>query len=104
MLSLAAEGGTLFEAWQADNRPAADGFAAIKQVLVKVPGDEANLYKGMLVWIAVTVARASGPWLSDKISNQERIAIKVLADSLEYSAQDAIMATFIPDVLRYLPR
>lgn len=104
LASLAADVEGMFAAWQADDRSPADGFKAIAEVLAKVEPDEANRYKGTLIWLAVNVAAASGSLLGDKISDQERQAIIGLAQMLSFDVRDAVFATTIPGVLQYLPR
>lgn len=104
MASLTAEGEAVFVAWAADDRSPADGFKAVLGVLARVDAEEANRYKGTIVWLAVNVAAASGSWFGDKISNDERTAIMTIAQMLDYNVQDAVMATTIPMVLNALPR
>lgn len=101
--SLAAAQTATFDSWQADDRSLADGFAAISKILAKVGADEANRYKGTLVWLAVKVAHA-GSWLGGDISQKERAAIESLAEMLDFNVTDAVMATYVEDVLEALPR
>ena len=102
--SVCAEETALFTAWQADDRSPADGFAAITQILDRTDADEANRYKGALVWLAVKVADASGSWLGGTISQKEREAIETVATMLSFNVTDAVMATYVADVLEALPR
>lgn len=102
--SLAVEQTAIFDAWQADDRSPADGFAAITKILATIDADEANRYKGTLVWLAVKVADASGSWLGGHISHTERGAIESLATMLSFNVTDAVMATYVDDVLEALPR
>jgi tellurite resistance protein len=102
--SVAAEETAIFSAWEADDRSPADGFAAITKILAKVDADEANRYKGTLVWLAVRVADASGSWLGGTISHKERGAIETVATMLSFNVTDAVMATYVEDVLKALPR
>lgn len=102
--SVAAEETAVFAAWQADDRSPADGFAAITKILAKVDADEAKRCKGALIWLAVRVADASGSWLGGKISEKERGAIETVATMLSFNVTDAVMATYVEDVLKALPR
>ncbi len=102
--SVAAEETAVFAAWEADDRSPAHGFAAITKILAKVDADEANRYKGALIWLAVRVADASGGWLGGKISHKERGAIETVATMLSFNVTDAVMATYVDDVLKALPR
>jgi hypothetical protein len=102
--SLAAEREAVFQAWQADARSPADGFAAINEILAKVDADEANRYKGLVIWLAIKIAGASGPWFGDKITADERQAVMTIATVLNYNLMDAAMATTMPGVLDALPR
>jgi tellurite resistance protein len=102
--SLAIQPTASFAIWQADNRSPVDGFAAIAKILAKVDADEANRYKGTLVWLAVKVAHASGSWLGGNISHKERSAIEEVANMLSFNVTDAVMATYVEDVLEALPR
>jgi hypothetical protein len=102
--SVAAEETAVFAAWQADDRSPADGFTAITKILAKVDADEANRYKGALIWLAVRVADASGGWLGGKISQKERGAIERVATMLAFNVTDAVTATYVEDVLKALPR
>jgi hypothetical protein len=94
----------VFAAWQADDRSPADGFAAVRQVLAKVDADEANRYKGLLVWLAITVARASGSWHGGAITGHEERAIEEVAELLAFNVADAVRAATVPDALELLPR
>jgi hypothetical protein len=102
--SVAAEETAVFNAWQADDRAPADGFAAITKILARTDADEAKRYKGALIWLAVKVADASGSWLGGAISQQERDAIEEVATMLSFNVTDAVMATYVADVLEALPR
>ena len=104
LASLAADPDGTFQSWKADDRSPADGLKAIVEILAKVNADEATRYKGTLVWLAVKVAASSGSWLGDKIGDQERSAVMILANILAYDQRDAVMATTTPMVLDALPR
>lgn len=102
--SVATEETAVLAAWQADDRPPADGFAAITKILARVDADEATRYKGALIWLAIKVADASGSWLGGKISHRERGAVETVATMLSFNVTDAVMATYVEDVLKALPR
>jgi hypothetical protein len=102
--SVRASESAVFSAWQADDRSPADGFGAINRILARVDADEANRYKGTLVWLAVKVASASGGWFGGTISGRERGAIETVATMLSFNVSDAIKATYTEDVLKALPR
>ena len=104
LASIAADDAAVFAAWEADDRSPADGFAAITKILAKADADEANRYKGTLIWLAVRVADASGSWLGGTVSHKERGAIETVATMLSFNVTDAVMATYVDDVLKALPR
>ena len=102
--SVAAQPTAVFARWQADDRSPADGFAAITKILAKADSDEANRYKGTLIWLAVRVASASGSWLGGAISHKERAAIETVAEMVGFNVADAAMATDVEGVMKALPR
>jgi tellurite resistance protein len=103
MESVAGDEAAVFAAWQTDDRSPADGFGAIRQVLAKVDADEANRYKGMLVWLAVNVANAAGGW-HGSVSGQERHGIEQVAQMLAFNVADAMKAAADPAGADSLPR
>jgi tellurite resistance protein len=104
MESVATDETAIFAAWQMDDRSPADGFAAIRQILGKVDTDEANRYKGMLVWMAVNVANAAGGWVGGSVSGRERHGIEQVAQMLAFNVGDAMHAADIPSDADSLPR
>lgn len=102
--TVTSDSDSIYAAWQADPRTAADGLKAAAAIVDRTPGDESNRYKGLLVWLAIKVAAASGSFFGDKISGQERAAIQLLSQLLGYDERDAITATYTPLVLDALAR
>lgn len=102
--SLAGDEAGVFAAWRIDDRSPADGFASINKILTRVDADEAERYKGTLVWLAVRVAASSGSWFGDDISSRERGAIESVATMLSFNVTEAVRATYVDDVLAALPR
>ena len=104
MNSVSAAKNAVFQAWEADDRSPAEGFAAIVKVLAKVDADEANRYKGLLVWLAVEVARAGGTWRGGTVSSEERHAIEEVAQYLGFNVSEALAAADNPNWASALPR
>lgn len=104
MESVASDETAVFASWQDDDRSPADGFAAIRQALAKVDADEANRYKGMLVWLAVNVANSAGGWVGGSVSGSERRGIEQVAQMLAFNVGDAMHAADDPSGADTLPR
>jgi hypothetical protein len=96
MVSMAADGEALFDAWKADQRTIEDGLKETATLLGKATAEDATQFRLMLIGLAIDTARASGSFFGDKTTEQERVAIMQLATLVGHDPNDAVMMSFMP--------
>lgn len=83
LMSVGMDAGHIMAAYQQDTRTVTVGLAQVADVLdANVEHDEGVMFKGAVVGIAISIAKASGPRWGNKVSKEEEMAVNYVGNLL----------------------